>query len=344
MTGGATARLRVEVVVRRGPIAESRHRLEVAVCGPDGALAAASGHPERVTTLRSAAKPFQLLPLVERGHAERYGFNDETLAVMAASHSGSAYHRGLVSGILERIGLTPADLACGFHEPFDTEAQAELRAHPERRSTLFHNCSGKHSGMLALALAEGWPTKGYERADHPVQQLMKRTIAEMTGLPPDAILVGIDGCSVSVFGLPLSAMARAYARLGAASGRDPREAALARIRDAMRAFPRATGGAGRLSTELMERTRGRLVAKGGAEGLECVALPEPRFGLALKCEDGAARALSPALVGILEQLGLLDPDAIAALGELRRSEIRNHAGLVVGALEAEVATLAAARA
>jgi L-asparaginase II len=173
---------------------------------------------------------------------------------------------------------------------------------------------------------------------------MKRTIAEMSGLSPDAILVGIDGCSVSVFGLPLSGVARAFARLGAASGRDPREAALARIRDAMRAFPRATGGAGRLSTELMERTRGRLVAKGGAEGLECLALPERRLGLALKCEDGASRGLGPALVGILEALGLLDPDAIAALGELRRPEIRNHAGLVVGALEAEVATPAAARA
>lgn len=344
MTHGATARLRVEVVVRRGPIAESRHRFEVAVCGPDGALHAASAHPELVTTLRSAAKPFQLLPLVERGHAERYGFDDEMLAVMAASHTGSAYHRALVSRILDSLGCTPDDLACGFHEPFDPDAQAELREHPERRSTLFHNCSGKHSGMLALALAEGWPTRGYERADHPLQQLMRRSVAEMSGLPPEAVLVGVDGCSVSVFGMPLAGMARAYARLGAASGRDPREAALARIRDAMRAFPRATGGAGRLSTELMERTRGRLVAKGGAEGLECVALPERRLGIALKCEDGNARGLGPALVGILDQLGLLDPDAIRSLDEQRRPVIRNHAGLEVGALEAEVATPAAARA
>jgi len=337
-------RLRIDATVWRGPIAESHHRFQAAVSAPDGVLAAETEEPRGVTTFRSAAKPFQLLPLVERGHAARWGFDDEVLAVMTASHTGSGYHVGLVRGILARLGLSERDLACGFHEPLDPESLAQIRMHPADRSPLYNNCSGKHAGMLALALAEGWPTRGYEQAGHPVQQLMQRTVAEACGVTPDSLSVGVDGCSVSVFGVPLSGMARAYARLASArADGDVRERAMARIRDAMQAWPRATGGAGRLSSELMERYPGRLVAKGGAEGLECVGLLERNLGLALKCEDGQSRAIGPALLGLLEQLEALDVDEMAWLADLRRPVIRNHAGLEVGSLTAEVRVLEPAR-
>jgi len=337
-------RLRIDATVWRGPIAESRHRFQAAVSAPDGVLAAQTEEPHLVTTFRSAAKPFQLLPLVERGHAERWDFDDETLAVMTASHTGSRYHVDLVRGILARIGLSDHDLACGFHEPLDPESLTQIRMHPADRSPLYNNCSGKHAGMLALALAEGWPTQGYEQAGHPVQRLMKLVVAESCGVPPESLTVGVDGCSVSVFGAPLSGMARAYARLAAASrAGDARERAMARIRDAMQAWPAATGGGGRLSTALMERVPGRLVAKGGAEGLECLGLPERGLGLALKCEDGQSRAIGPVLLGLLEQLGGLSEDEMARLADLRGPVIRNHAGLEVGSVSAEVRVLERAR-
>ena len=337
-------RLRIDATVWRGPIAESRHRFQAAVSAPDGALAAQTDEPRMVTTFRSAAKPFQLLPLVERGHAARWGFDDETLAVMTGSHIGSRYHVALVSGILARIGLSDHDLACGFHEPLDPESLVQIRMHPADRSPLYNNCSGKHAGMLALALAEGWPTQGYEQAGHPVQQHMKRAVADSCGVAPESLSVGVDGCSVSVFGVPLSGMARAYARLATArADGDAREQAMARIRDAMRAWPRATGGAGRLSSALMERAPARLVAKGGAEGLECVGLTERGLGLALKCEDGQSRAIGPALMGLLEQLEVLSEDEMTKLADLRGPVIRNHAGLEVGSLTAQVRVLEQAR-
>jgi L-asparaginase II len=342
--GASPLRLRIDCVLWRGPIAESRHRFQAVVCGPDGVPVAETEGAGAVTTFRSAAKPFQLLPLVERGHAGRWGFGDETLAVMAASHTGSDYHLDLVRGILARIGLTDRDLACGFHEPLDPGALARIRMHPEDRSPLYNNCSGKHAGMLALALAEGWPSGGYEQPGHPVQQLMRRTVGELCGVAPESLAVGVDGCNVCVFGLALGGMARAYARLAAARGDgDPRERGLARIRDAMRAWPRATGGAGRLSAELMERTSGRLVAKGGAEGLECVGLPERGLGLALKCEDGQARGIGPVLMGLLEHLEWLTTDDLAKLADLRRPVIRNHVGAEVGTLTAEIRVLEPAR-
>ena len=227
-----------------------------------GARRGGSDGLERTTTFRSAAKPFQLLPLIERGHAERFGFSDEEVAVMCSSHTGSAYHVALVDGILARIGRTERDLHCGYHEPLDPESRERLAVDATLRSPLYNNCSGKHAGMLALAVAEGWSVEHYESPDHPLQRLMHATIAAITDLTPDAVPVAIDGCSVSVFAVPLARMAMAYARLGVASPRGTaREQALARIRDAMLGFPVAAGGGARFATALMLACPGRLVAK-----------------------------------------------------------------------------------
>ncbi len=337
-------RVELEVVVRRGEIHEAVHRLEVAACDRDGRLAMASAQPRLVTTYRSAAKPFQLLPLVERGHAERWHLTEEELAVMAASHAGTDYHVRLVTGILGRLGLDDSHLACGYHEPYDAESRDRLVASGGLRSALYNNCSGKHAGMLCLALSEGWPVAGYHLADHPVQRLMHRTVAEMSGLEPDAVASAIDGCNVPVWAMPLADMARGYARFASADpAGDARERALARIRAAMTRHPVATGGAGRFSTDLMAATRGRLVAKGGAEGLECVALPERGLGLAIKCEDGQARGVAPAVIAALEALELLDAAELARLEPWRRPVLRNCAGLEVGWIEARVLPVAALR-
>ena len=333
-------RLHIEVRVWRGTVLESRHRVQAALCRPDGRLEAATEQSGFVTTFRSSAKPFQLVPLVERGHAGRWELSDEQLAIMAASHTGSRYHLALVEGILERLGLSDRHLACGFHEPLDPDELAAVRAHPARRSALHNNCSGKHAGMLCLALSEGWPLGGYERPDHPVQRLMRRTVAELCGLGPDQLAVAIDGCSASAFGLPLAAMARGYAGLAAAApSEDPRERALHRIRTAMAAHPVAVGGDGRFSTRLMQATDGRLLAKGGAEGLECVALTDRSLGLAIKCEDGQVRGIPPAAIALLEHLGALSEAQLERLGQERRPLVRNHVGIEVGRVEAVVQLL-----
>jgi L-asparaginase II len=326
---------RIEMVVWRGAIAESRHRVDAIVSDPEGRIVFDGG--AITTTFRSAAKPFQLLPLVERGHAARWGWSDEQLAIMAASHAGSAYHVALVAGILERLGLEARHLECGFHEPFDPASRASVVCDPEQRSAIYNNCSGKHAGMLCLAKSEGWPVEGYTHADHPVQLLMRRVVAEMSGLEPEQLEVAVDGCGVSVFGLPLAGMARAYARLAAApSAVGERNQALARIRRAMQTYPRAVSGEGRFDTALMEATGGRVVSKGGAEGMQCVGLPGRGVGIALKVEDGQARASAPAALAVLETLGVLESEELAALDAWRRPVIRNHAGTVVGRLEVHI--------
>ncbi len=334
--------LAIEVQARRGELVESRHRITWVAVDAAGRKRDGSG-TDLVTTFRSAAKPFQLLPLVERGHASALGLSDEQLAIMAASHTGSAHHRTVVRQILDALALGVDDLACGAHDPSDPEALAEIRLHPELLSRLYNNCSGKHSGMLALAQREGWPLKGYELAEHPLQQLMRRTIAEVCGCAAESLGVAVDGCGVCVFSLPMSAMARGYARLAEAarSPEDARGRALQRIALAMAAHPRTVEGEGRLSTALMTVTGGRLVAKGGAEGLQLIADTSRGAGLALKCEDGAGRAVAPATVALLESIGWIAAEEASRLEGQRRPLVKNAAGLVVGHLEATVSSTAA---
>ena len=343
---GLNARLHAEVLVFRGAIAESRHRVQCAVVDDAGRLQAATDAPAGVTSFRSSAKPFQLLPFVERGHADRLGCSESELAIMAASHSGSRQHLALVRGLLERIGRTSADLACGYHEPMDAESLEDLRRDPSLRSALYNNCSGKHAGMLAMAKAEGWPAAGYERLEHPLQQLMLQTVAECCGVAPGSIQLGVDGCSVPVFGMPLAAMAQGYARIAVAmaggAGSDPRGRALQRIGRAMVAEPVVVEGSGRLATDLMLAVHGRILAKSGAEGLMLVAEPGTGRGIAIKCEDGAMRAMGPAAVELLSALGVLRPDEVGALDAHRQPVVADAAGHPVGRLEGRVRTEVAA--
>src|SRR5688572_4990610 len=273
--------MRVDVL--RGGAVESGHEVEGVLVDARGRILAATGEPERITFFRSAAKPFQLVPLVERGHADRYGLGDRELAVMAASHNGAPEHTACVRGILERTGSRESDLECGFHPPHDPEETARLAGAPaEERSAIYNNCSGKHAGMLALARAEGWPTAGYAAFDHPVQKLLVSTMADLCGVSETGLPLAVDGCSAATPALSLSAMARGFARLAVASADPdsggPRDRALARIARAMTRHPELVAGRGRFCTAFMRAVAGRLVAKTGAEAVQCVGLPESGLG------------------------------------------------------------------
>lgn len=285
------------VVVERGPLVESIHRLSVAVSRPDGSLVAVAGDPELVTFWRSAAKPFQLLPLVEEGGIERFGLDQEMLALACGSHNAEPVHRAVGARWLATLGLNESDLACGGH-PSLWPALANEMIHDEVvPMSLWSNCSGKHASLLALALLHGWPTEGYERSGHPVQGRVEQSIATWTGVSAGALAWGIDGCTAAAVALPLRAMARAYARLGIAE-----TPALGVVRDAMMAHPHLVAGTSRLDTELMRTWNGRVIAKIGAEGVYSAAIPELGLGLALKVEDGDMKSAEIALVAVLDAI------------------------------------------
>ncbi len=327
--------IRVEVL--RGGTLESAHAVDGVVVDDTGRVLAATERPDRVTFWRSSAKPFQALPLVERGHFDALGLSERHLALMCASHNGEREHVVGAREILAAVGAGPADLECGFQFPEDRDAAERLRqADPAERTALYHNCSGKHAAMVALAVREGWPVAGYTHPDHPLQRLMRKTMAEACGVDEATTPFAVDGCSASNPAVSLLAMARAWAGFAAAraEGVTPRERALARIRTAMVDEPFMVAGTRRFCTDFMRATGGRMVTKTGAEGLQCIGVPERGLGIVLKAVDGARRATGPATIGWLASLDLLTPAEVTALAEHASPPVLSHRDVVVGTLAA----------
>ena len=327
------------VETTRGPIVESIHYGAIAVCDARGNLIVSAGDPDAVVFLRSSSKPFQVLPLVEGGGMERFGLSERELAVMCASHNGTDEHVKVITGIQHKLGVSAVDLLCGMHTPGDPPTAERMFLNGEENSPLRHNCSGKHSGMLAQALLYGEPTADYINPQHPVQQRIIRTFSEMTGVPVDQVILGTDGCSAPVFAVPLRAAAYAFARLADPSGLpEPRRSALKRIFAAMTAHSDMVAGPHTFDTELMTAGRGAILTKGGAEGYQAISLLvgacrkfTGALGITLKISDGdlaqrdrkdriariahegGGRARSTAAVEVLRQLGALDENQLADL-------------------------------
>ncbi len=323
------ANRRAFVELQRGDVVESRHSVSAALVDAQGRLMAWVGDPELLTYFRSAAKPFQALPLVDDGAADAFGFSEAELAICCASHSGEPAHVRTVRSILGRIGCGEEDLECGAHPPFHQPSAEALRAEGRAPSRIHNNCSGKHSGMLAWARHAGKKTVGYPRADHPVQRRIRREIARWTGNPADELGTAIDGCGVITYAQPLNSMATAFARLVAAADRDSGSPA-SRVTRAMTSEPYYVAGTGRLSTQLMETTGGRILAKGGAEGVFCAGDSVGGWGLALKVEDGRKRGVGPAVIEFMAQAELLDESELSRLEDHHVWSLTNTRGEIVG--------------
>ena len=327
------------VEVWRGPIVESVHRGHLAAVDGAGEIVAELGSPGSVTYLRSSSKPFQAIPVVASGAADRFGFTDKEIALACGSHSGEPMHVETARSMLDKIGLDETALKCGAHEPFSADVARELIRNAAQPSALQNNCSGKHAAMLAFAKHLGAPTASYDQWDSPVQQAVAKVVSDFCNVPVPDLKIGIDGCGVPVFGLPVRSMALGYARLVAPDDRidAPTRGACRRIVEAMIKFPEMIGGSKeRLDTELIKVGKGRLISKIGAEGVYTVGvLPGPLWpkglGLALKVDDGDdRRARPPAVIEALKQLKVLTDEDLAALTEYVPIPITNRRGEKVG--------------
>ena len=290
------------VAVRRGGLVESVHRGRLAVCDPEGDVLEAVGDPLAHVYARSAAKPFQALPLVLSGAADAFGLTDRELAVACASHNAEAPHLAAVRSILKKAALEEGDLQSGAHPPMYWPEAAKLAQSGEEPRPIHGNCSGKHAGMLAFCVHEGYETLSYRDPGHPLQRYILGLIAETCGLREDGVLVAGDNCGVPAFALPLQSFATGLARI--ATGEelpDQLAGAALRIRDAMCAYPFMVAGTGRFDTELMERTN--LLLKGGAEAVFAAGNPEG-WGMGLKISDGSQRAVRPAALAALGGMGI----------------------------------------
>jgi L-asparaginase II len=323
----------------------------IAIADTDGNLCGSVGDPGLVTYLRSSAKPFQVLPFVEAGGVEHFRLTQQELAILCASHDGTDLHVAVLQNIQKKIGISESNLQCGVHPPYSKSTQRELILRGEEPTPNRHNCSGKHTGMLAMAVIQDWSLEDYLDPGHPLQKLILKTFGEMTGVPMEAIALGTDGCSAPVFAIPLINAAVGFARLADPAGLSPARAeACGKISSAMTAYPEMVAGPGGFDTCIMQTGEGKIVSKSGAEGfLGLGLLPgacgkgRNALGIAIKIMDGdtggsfrpgadtiEGRARPIVALEVLRQLGAVNPGQLQNMAAFYSRPQTNWRGIEVG--------------
>ncbi|HKU68699.1 MAG TPA: asparaginase [Candidatus Baltobacteraceae bacterium] len=323
------------VEVTRGGLVESFHH--VAACAMDAGqhVIFSAGDIDSPVFLRSTAKPFIAAAAIAAGARERVGLEPREIAVMAASHTGQAFHVDAVRSILRKIGMDESALQCGAHEPYNAAAAAQLRDAGVTPGAVHNNCSGKHAGILALCKLSGADPATYLEASNPAQQRILALCARASDVRVDDFVLGVDGCGIPVYATPLRNATLSFMRLATLRGLSDEDArALRIVRDAMTAHPEYVSGTGEFDTRLMTAGGGSLACKGGAEGVHGAAFIEAGVGMVCKVLDGAARGRAPAVLSAVRQLGLLPEAALTELADLERPVVYNRAGRAVGEVRA----------
>lgn len=319
----------------RGNWVENRHRGAFVVIDAEGRVIASAGDIERPVFPRSAVKSMQALAIFDRHAVERFHHSSEELALACASHHGEDDHVTNVANFLGRMGLSVSDLECGAHQPTNGAAREALRERHEEPSALHNNCSGKHAGMLSVALAMGVPTADYVKREHDVQRAVRAAVELVIGQDLTEDRCGTDGCSIPTWAAPVRAWAQGFAKMATGKGLDAGHAAGAQaLFDAATKHPHLVAGTGHLDTLVMEAFGGRVMQKGGAEGVQCGAIRDKGWGYALKCDDGNMAASQAMVAALLLKFADPDENQRRVLEQFARQPTLNVRKAVVGEVRA----------
>jgi L-asparaginase II len=324
------------VDVYRGGKIESSHYGHIAVVDSTGKLLYSAGDPNRLTYARSAVKPIQAIPLVESGAAEKYNLSNADLSLCCGSHCGESNHTDQVLSMLQKADLEENALQCGTHIPFSQNTYISLLKAQQDPTVRHHNCSGKHSGMLLTAKHLHESLADYYLPDHPVQKRILETMSDVCDYPEEKITIGIDGCGVPVFEMPLYNLAFGFARMARPETLGQKRGdVVERITKAMMKHPEMVGGTGRFCTDFMNVAQGTMFGKLGAESVYCLGDRESGLGIAVKIEDGSVRAIYPATLEVLKQLNLITQNQLEELMDHYRPILKNARNEEVGYIEAD---------
>ncbi len=324
---------KVVEVIRSG-VVESIHLGNIAVVDCNGKMLSYLGEPEQIGYLRSSAKPLILLSHLMKKIHEHFHFSLQELAVMASSHSGGSMHIEVISGIAKKLDIKESDLTCGVREPFGESARYELYGNGQTPGQFHNNCSGKHLGNIAACKVMGYSWDSVTDPSHPVQKDILKIIAAFCDLPKESIHLGVDGCGVPVFGVPLKNMALAYARLFQTSfmgGKYSNEQQL--LYQAVTTYPEMIAAEDRIDTKLARLTKGDHFGKMGADGVFCVHIQSKGMGIAVKIQDGSIRAVDPVVMETLAQLNTLPPGVLEELRVFHYPKIQTWSGKDVGMIK-----------
>ncbi len=313
---------------------EAVHVAHVVLADPSGNILGRFGDPHYETYERSLAKPVQLITVMLLRPKLLDECSDEEIAVMASSHSGEAAHIETVRGLIDRYGLNEDDLLCGYHPPFVPRANWELGRKNIELSPIYHNCSGKHVGMLLACQTKGWSSEGYNMPEHPMQVANNETMARYANTVPEKLVCGVDGCGVPSWWMDLQMIATVSARYSDPEfGGDFEKKVRERIFDAYHKAAWFTSGTDRFGTPFNAESDGKWLGKIGGEAVFGVSIRGRSLGIAIKVMDGNKRALGPALLHAMKTWDLITDDQLARLADWVNVPRKNAPGTLVGYMQ-----------
>lgn len=312
------------VQVTRGGIVESEHSIKAVIVSSSGTVVESWGEVDSLVYPRSAIKAMQVLAFIEMGGAEQFAFTEAETAICCASHNGEPEHVKTVQSMLDKLAYSESDFECGCHWPMRVEAGYVLSGEGKKPNQLHNNCSGKHAGMLGLAKLLGVPAQGYINIDHPVQQTIADTMAQMCEYDYSTASWSPDGCSAPTWAMPLTNLALAFAKFASPEKlSEARQKACKTLYDAVVKHPFMVAGTDRYCTDMMTILQKRVFLKVGAEGVYIAAIPELKLAIALKCEDGAVRAAESVMTALLDHVGITSFVADDVMHKYRSVTLKN---------------------
>lgn len=321
------------VEVYRNQVLESFHRGVICIVNQKNEVVFSVGDVHQICYPRSAMKLLQVIPLLVHGGIERFNFTLEEIAVMCGSHNAEADHLRVVNSILQKVGLTPADLNCGPQYPSSKKDANALIKADLKPQHIHNNCSGKHAGMLATCMLMNWPIADYINPNHPLQQAIKEVCAILYEYPTQNMVTALDGCSAPIFSVPVINQAIAYKNLVSHTHLPLHiQQACKIIVDAVSKFPFMVAGSKRYCTDMMQITAPQIIGKTGAEGIFCMTFTEQKLGVCIKVDDGKMLPQYNVAQAIVQASNLFTDDELAPLNHHLKADITNFNKLITGAI------------
>lgn len=313
------------VLVTRGDFVECIHRCHIVLVDKDSKIIYKRGDSNFLTCLRSSAKPLQAITALRTGIYEAYNLTQRECAALTGSLNGEMFQIETVKSILSKAGLTEDFLQCGAQYPSHRKTAEALKKEGIKPAPIFHNCSAKHAGMLLASKLKGYPLEDYLNPAHPLQKMIVKTVVEFCNIVKEDIKIVIDGCGAPVFFMPIYNLAVAYKNLAISN-----DLSVKQLFDAVEKYPEMVAGTGRLCTDIISITKGRIFAKVGADGVYAAYSNHLNQGLAMKVEDGSTKALNFMFVNLLKKLSWITDEEFFALQNYVNIDVKNSRGETVG--------------
>jgi L-asparaginase II len=319
------------VEVYRNNVLESFHRGVICIVDREGKVIYSEGDIQQICYPRSAMKLIQVMPLLELGGFERFGFTLEEIAVMCGSHNAEPEHLRVVNSILQKIDLDKESLKCGPQYPTSKRDADELIRRSEKPHHIHNNCSGKHAGMLALCKLLNYEIEDYLNPNHPIQKLILQYVEEMYEYSKDKMVTALDGCSAPIYSIPIYNQALAFKNLVATDSYTPeRKLACKKIVEAMSTYPFMVAGSKRYCSDMMKVCGSRIIGKTGAEGLFCMSLLQEQIGVCIKIDDGKMLPQYNVAQALVEATGIFDKEILLPLNSYKQADLSNFNKLITG--------------